>query len=162
MSCRLSGVKLAWLKKQNNGIVEPAQSPWAFPCLLFHKKGAEPGTSGDFFRLAVDFRRLNLISKPDQENRTVADIRWGFDKFLVDPQPLPEQALSSTDLDTIGSPLGAFSFNCLPLGVSVAPPRCAREMDAVLAPWLYKEAVACVDDILIAHRDKTQHCSDAN
>ena len=53
-----------WLKL---GIVEPSNSPWSSPVVLVPKKAINPEdpTEERRFRLCVDFRKLNTVTKTD-------------------------------------------------------------------------------------------------
>ena len=60
---RVNPVKLEAMKKEidsmlSNGIIEPSQSEWSFPCLLVAK-----GDGG--YRFCMDFRKVNLVTKAD-------------------------------------------------------------------------------------------------
>ncbi|GFX69463.1 uncharacterized protein TNCV_380491 [Trichonephila clavipes] len=45
------------------GMTIPIQSPYASPVVLRHKKNGLPSDSPEAFRFAIDYRKLNEITK---------------------------------------------------------------------------------------------------
>ena len=67
-----------------------------------------------------------------------------------------EQPVQHT-LVSFTSPLGSYSFLRLPLGIKPAAAIFSRELNSTLREWLYRDLVTFVDDVSMAHHDKTKH-----
>ena len=126
-------------------IIRPSQSPWASPVVLLTKKDAKP-------RFAIDFRRLNSITRKDayplpRVDQTLdslrgaswfssLDLRWGYWNI-----PLSKEAIPKTAFCVPGH--GLYEFLRLPFGLCNAP---ARVMDQLLPHDMTR---VYLDDVII-------------
>jgi Reverse transcriptase (RNA-dependent DNA polymerase) len=136
---RLDGVKLAaakaeFEKMEQDGVIRRSTSPWASPLHMVEK--ADGG-----WRPCGDFRRLNLVTKPDSyplpnmmdfsvkaEGCTVfsnIDLKKGY--FQI---PMHSEDIEKTAITT---PFGLFEFNRMPFGLRDAGCTFQRLMDRALA-----------------------------
>ncbi|XP_064479068.1 uncharacterized protein LOC135392282 [Ornithodoros turicata] len=132
------------------GIVVDSTSPYASPILLVRKR------TGDY-RLCVDYRALNRITKPDryplpliddQLERlkgqcyfTSLDLASGYYQIKMTSESQPKTAFVTPD--------GYYEFVRMPFGLSNAPAVFQRMVNSVLGPLRYSIALAYMDDILI-------------
>ena len=132
------------------GIVVDANSPYSSPILLVKKK------TGDY-RLCVDYRALNKITKKDKyplpliddqlerlsgnQYFTTLDLAMGY--YQV---PLEED---SQDCTAFTTPDGQYKFTRVPFGLVNASAVFQRVINTALGPLRYSVAMAFMDDLLI-------------
>ena len=164
---QVSRDKLNQLLKDN--VVEPSRSPWAAAVVITPKKS--PGQ----WRFAIDYRRLNDVTKfdaypmPRVDNGlellngathfTSLDLASGFHQVRIDD--------ASKELTAFLTPEGLFQFTRMPFGLKCAPATFQRLMDIVLAGLTWRSCMVYLDDILIftsgtfnAHLDAIQKVLD--
>lgn len=128
-------------KMHNAGVIQPSQSPWAFPVVLVRKKD---GTT----RFCVDYRALNKITKKDSYPlpriedildglqgslfRSTFDLVSGYWQIPVDPADIEKTAFTTR--------AGTWEFTVMPFGLTNAPATFQRDMDMVLSglTWVSK------------------------
>jgi hypothetical protein len=158
---RLDGEKLAaaraeFEKMEADGVVRRSTSPWASPLHMVEK--ADGG-----WRPCGDFRRLNLVTKPDSyplpnmmdfaakaEGCTVfskIDLRKGY--FQI---PMHSADIEKTAITT---PFGLFEFTRMPFGLRNAGCTFQRLMDRALAGL--NNAFWYLDDIIVASKSVQEH-----
>jgi hypothetical protein len=125
---------------------------WVAPIVMVRKKG---GT----WRMAVDYRYLNLHMRPDAYPIPVIadvyaqlsgatlfstiDLNWGFWNVRLHPQSQP-----FTGFVVPGK--GVFMWHVLPFGIKVAPSEFQRAIEKALRPVLNRaEAHVYIDDTVI-------------
>lgn len=141
-------------------IIEPSTSPWASPVVLVKKK------NGDF-RFAVDYRRLNRVTRPmsfplprpddvydtigesHAQVFTVLDLASGFWQIPLDRDSRAKTAFTSHS--------GNYQFKKLPFGLMNAPVSFQMVMTQVLRGLTWKFALVYVDDIIIFSPDFDTH-----
>ena len=135
----------------NSGTVEPSRSPWAAAVVITPKKA-----SGQW-RFAIDYRRLNDVTKFDaypmaRADRglellngctffTTIDLASGFHQVQMEE--------TSKELTAFLTQEGLFQFTRMPFGLKCAPATFQRLMDIVLAGLTWRQCLVYLDDILI-------------
>ena len=146
-----------------NNIIEPTKSPWNAPILLVRKK---MDASGEMkWRLVVDYRKLNEITKDDayplpnideildQLGRsvyfTLVDLSSGYHQVLVDEKDKDKTAFST--------PFGHFNFLRMPFGLKSDPATFQRIMDTILCGLQGETLFLYIDDGVIYARSLLEH-----
>lgn len=146
-------------------VIEPTDSPWAFPLVVVPKKG--PGGEFKSIRVCADLRKLNAICKKKSYHfTTLEEIFEALGAFhegaisgeiymhLLDFQTGFWQIGLSPDAArkcSIATPVGHFSFTRMPFGYIHAPLYFCKLMAEVLKELLGKYVQIFVDDCLIWH-----------
>jgi len=81
--------------------------------------------------------------------RSTLDIRWGYHNLLLDE--------AAQQVMTFTTPLGSYSYQRLPFGLATAGALFQRYMNRVLDRWLWREAVAVVDDVVMGSDTVEDH-----
>ncbi|GFW65959.1 hypothetical protein TNCV_587851 [Trichonephila clavipes] len=123
--------------KEDNII--PIQSPYASPVVLYKKKNGLLPDNSEAYRFAVDYRKLNVITKYPRyplpliedlitniPNTTITrslDLRSGYFQLVVNP------------IKTIFvTKNGIYAFTRMPFGLSEAAPNFQKPIDTILKP----------------------------
>ena len=109
----------------DKGWLSPSDSEWAAPILIIKKPGTYEDGSSKGFRFVSDFRKLNEVVKPLQHHMpdltemweklrdanyiSVCDMKHGFWNA-----PISE---ASRKYVSVNTPWGAYSYNCVPMGL---------------------------------------------
>lgn len=141
-------------------IVEESNSPFASPVVLVKKKG------GKEFRLAVDYRNLNAITRTKEiyPLPLIEDCLSGLygskyyttlDCFNAYFQiPLTENAKEKTAFVTTE---GHYQFNVLPFGLTNGPSTFAKLGNKIFRKLKNKSVIIYLDDIIIHSEDFDSH-----
>lgn len=140
------------------GLIRPTSSPWASAPVLVPKK------SGGY-RLAVDYRRLNKITKTPTwpmartdwllaqlgkaEWFSTIDLSQGFFQIPVAPNDIQKTAFLCHR--------GKFEFVRMPFGVSGGPATFQKTMDKVFSTYLHDFCLTFLDDIIIYSKSLDDH-----
>jgi len=132
-------VPAAWQEEirhevQSMDVIEPSDSPWAFPIVVVRKKDGA-------LRLCIDYRKLNAVTQDDvyQMPRaeellerlgqasfiTTLDLTKGYYQVPVSPEDRDKTAFTT--------PYGKYRFKTMPFGLKGAPTTFQRLMDRVLS-----------------------------
>jgi len=150
-------------KLEEDGIIQPSESPWNAPLVVVPKK---PDASGNpQFRVCVDFRRLNQLTIGDafpitrideifdQLGRsryyTTLDLASGYHQVPIRPQDR-EKTGFLTDK-------GHFEFIRMPFGLSRAPSTFQHLMNAAITGLNGIKAFVYLDDLIIYAANLTEH-----
>jgi hypothetical protein len=144
-------------------IVSPTGSPYNSRAVLVKKK------EEDEYRLCIDFRDLNRITKPLSFNlpllEDLTDTLYGNIIFsTIDMKAgyysveLSEKSKHYTAFQVEGRP--RYAFNKTPMGLKNASAAFLRMMGIMLGDSLYDTCVAFTDDIIIASKNPEQHLKD--
>lgn len=140
------------------GVVERSNSPWGFPVVLVPKKD-------DTYRLCVDYRRLNEITKKDAyplpsisslvsnlggaKYFTTLDASRGYFQVEMDERDKEKSAFTCHR--------GLFQFRRMSFGLVGAPATYQRLMDRVLGDAKWQHALAYLDDIVVYSKTFEEH-----
>jgi hypothetical protein len=162
---RLSPTELKALKKMLDelltiGFIRPSSSAYGAPVLFVPKPD---GT----LRMVLDYRELNAQTVKDryplprdqdlfdqlQVNQarilSSLDLLYGYWQVLMHPDDIHKTA--------IRTPLGAYEYVVMPMGLTNAPATFQRMMEAVLRPFLTEFCMVYLDDIIIYSRTPEEH-----
>ena len=160
---RLAPSELKILKEQldemlQKGFIRPSDSEYGAPVLFAPKPDGS-------LRLCLDYRELNSITIKDRyplprdsdlfdqlaEAKVVSsmDLLYGYWQTLIAPEDIHKTA--------IRTPLGAYEFIVMPMGLCNAPSTFQRMMESVLRPYLTKCCMVYLDDIIIYSKSHEEH-----
>jgi transposase InsO family protein len=142
----------------HQGIIEPAQSPWASNIVLVKKKDGS-------LRMCVDYRQVNSVTKKDAYPlpRTDAcldamsgsvwfstfDLRQSYHQVPLNP--------ADSDKTAFICRRGMFRYRTMPFGLSNAGATFQRLMDVVLSGLNMFVCLVYLDDIIVYSSDLSQH-----
>jgi transposase InsO family protein len=140
------------------GIIEPAQSPWASNVVIVMKKD---GTT----RCCVDYRQVNNLTRKDAYPlpRTddcldaLAGARWFTTLDLRSSYHQIEMEYSDADKTAFICREGSFRYRTMPFGLSNAGATFQRLMDILMVGLKFESIIVYLDDILIYSYDLNQH-----
>ena len=150
-------------KLQQQGSVRPSSSPWASPIVLVRKKDGS-------IRPCVDYRRLNLVTKPDAFPlpRTedcldamagsvlfsTLDITSAYNQIPVRKEDIPKTAFITK--------YGFFEYTTMPFGLCNAPATFQRVMELALRGLQWSSCLIYLDDIIIFGKNLAEHMARLN
>ncbi|UYV76724.1 K02A2.6-like, partial [Cordylochernes scorpioides] len=145
-------------KMLKQGIIEPTDSPWSSPVVLVEKKD---GT----WRLCVDYRRLNKITRKDvyplpriddtldslrgASIFSTMDLKSGYWQIEVDEADREKTAFVTPDR--------LFEFRVMPFGLCNAPATFERIMDNLLRGLEWTICLCYLDDIIEFSKTMDEH-----
>lgn len=146
------------------GIIKPSKSPWNAPVLCIPKKTLD-AEGNKKYRIVVDFRALNLITKPfvypiplideildnlgDSVYFSTLDLKSGFYQVPIHPRDAAKTAFST--------PLGHFEFTRMPMGLRNSPSTFQKLMNTILYELEDVKAIVYLDDIIIFGKTIEEH-----
>ncbi|GFT51350.1 retrovirus-related Pol polyprotein from transposon 17.6 [Trichonephila clavipes] len=122
------------------GSIRPIQSPYASPVVLTRKNNGLPPYSPEAYRFAIDYRKLNAITK----NR---DIHYR-------PKVIEKTAFITRN--------GTFAFLRMPFGLSGAAPNFQKAIDIILKPVIGRFVMVYMDDVIITSPSFNEHIDHLN
>ena len=151
---------LKWMKHH---VVEPAQSPWAFPLVPVKKKTASG--EGYAIRWCIDYRKLNAVTVPDayaigDPNHNLAQLARSTVFSTIDASGAFHQISieeDKRDLTAFSTPFGQYRFRQMPFGVINGPSTYARLISRVLEGIPPSIALGYIDDVLVHARTLDEH-----
>jgi hypothetical protein len=145
-------------KMLKDGIVEPAEGPWASPIVLVKKKDGST-------RFCIDYRKLNDLTRKDAypipriddtldmlsgaKYFSTLDLASGYWQV-----PVAEEDKEKTAFSTH---IGLFQFNRMPFGLCNAPSTFERLMEQVLKGLQWQVCLLYLDDIIIFSHNLNDH-----
>ena len=140
------------------GVIEPASSPWASNIVLVRKKDGS-------YRCCVDYRRLNSVTRKDAyplpridscldamasaQWFSMFDLRSAYHQVLVNPE--------DSDKTAFICPRGMYKFRTVPFGLCNAGATFQRLMDVVMSGLHFQVCLVYLDDIIIFSETTDQH-----
>ncbi len=156
--------QIAQLLKEN--IIEVSDSEWRSSCFLVRKKDINPN-SPPRFRLVIDYRRLNALTKPvfypmptfdqlaDNLSETKAtifsslDLKSAYHQLLIHPD--------SRDYTTFSTGRACYRWRRLCFGLAYSPFTFSKALARALSPLGQKYVNNYLDDVIVASRDAKSH-----
>ncbi|GFX87757.1 retrovirus-related Pol polyprotein from transposon 297 [Trichonephila clavipes] len=147
------------------GTIIPIQSPYASPVVLCRKNNGLPPDNPEAYRFAVDYRKLNAITKypryplsliddlimniPYTTMMSALDLRSGHFQLAINPSDIVKTAFVTKN--------GTYAFRRMPFGLSGAAFNFQKEIDIILKPVIGKFVNVYMDDVIILSPSFTQH-----
>ncbi|GFW49903.1 retrovirus-related Pol polyprotein from transposon opus [Trichonephila clavipes] len=157
-------------KVLRDGKICPINSPYASPVVLTRKKNDLPPDSPEANRFAIDYRKLNGITKypryplpviddlltniPHTGVMSTLDLRNGYFQLAISPKDIEKTAFITRN--------GTFAFLRMPFGLSGAAPNFQKAIDIILKPVIGRFVLVYMDDIIItspSFKDHLDHLS---
>ncbi|GFY30378.1 retrovirus-related Pol polyprotein from transposon 297 [Trichonephila clavipes] len=145
-------------KMLKEGTIIPIQSPYASPVVLCRKKNGLPPDNPDAYRFAVDYRKLNAITKypryplpliddlimniPHTGIMSALDLRSGYFQIAVNPSDIVKTAFVTKN--------GTYAFHRMRFGLSGVAPNFQQAIDIILKPVIGKFVNVYMDDVIIS------------
>ncbi|GFW27023.1 retrovirus-related Pol polyprotein from transposon opus [Trichonephila clavipes] len=133
--------------------------------MLCRKNNRLPSDNPEDYRFAVDYRKLNEITKypryplpliddlimniPHTGIMSVLDLRLGYFQMAVNPSDIVKTAFVTKN-DT-------YAFRRMPFGLSWVAPDFQKAIDIILKPVIGKFVNVYIDDVIISSPSFTQH-----
>jgi len=143
---------------QQQGVIEPSNSPWASPVVLVCKKDRS-------LQFCIDYRKLNKVTRKDSSTLprvndlldSLSDAQWfstlnlrsGYWQVEIDPGDREKAAFSTQN--------GLFQFRVMPFGLCNAPSTFQRLMELVLAGLSWEVCLVYLDDMVIFGHTWEEH-----
>ncbi|GFS52332.1 transposon Tf2-9 polyprotein [Trichonephila clavipes] len=148
-----------------DGTICPINSPYASPVVLTRKKNDLPPDSQEAYRFAIDYRKLNGITKypryplpviddlltniPHTNVMSTLDLRSGYFQLAISPRDIEKTAFITRN--------GTFAFLRMPFGLSGAAPNFQRAIDTILKPVIGRFVLVYMDDVIITSPSFKDH-----
>ncbi|GFT55820.1 retrovirus-related Pol polyprotein from transposon 297 [Trichonephila clavipes] len=152
-------------KMLRDGTICPINSPYASPVVLTRKKNDLPSDSPEAYRFAIDYRKLNGITKypryplpviddlltniPHTNVMSTLDLRSGYFQLAISPKDTEKTAFITRN--------GTFAFLRMPFGLSGAAPNFQRAIDIILQPVIGRFVSVYMDDYIITSPSFKDH-----
>jgi len=144
----------------DQGVVEPATSPWASNLVLVRKKDGS-------YRCCVDYRPLNAVTRKDAYPLpridvcldamasakwfSIFDLRSAYHQAMVNP--------ADSDKTAFICHRGMYKFRRMPFGLCNSGATFQRLMDIVMSGLHFQVCLIYLDDIIIFSETTDQHLS---
>ncbi|GFX28013.1 retrovirus-related Pol polyprotein from transposon opus [Trichonephila clavipes] len=152
-------------KMLRDGTICPINSPYASPVVLTRKNNELPPDSPEAYRFAIDYRKLNAITKypryplpviddlltniPHTNVMSTLDLRSGYFQLAISPKDIEKTAFITRN--------GTFAFLRMPFGLSGAAPNFQRAIDIILQPVIGRFVSVYMDDVIITSPSFKDH-----
>ncbi|GFV70926.1 retrovirus-related Pol polyprotein from transposon 297 [Trichonephila clavipes] len=150
-------------KMLKEGTIIPIQSPNALPVVLCRKKNGLPPNNPEAYRFAVDYRKLNAITKyrrysliddlimniPHTTMMSALNLRSGYFQLALNHSDIVKTTFVTTN-DT-------YTFRRMPFGLSGAAPNFQKAIDIILKTVIGKFVNVYMDGVIISSPSFTQH-----
>ncbi|GFT19548.1 retrovirus-related Pol polyprotein from transposon 297 [Trichonephila clavipes] len=157
-------------KMLRDGTICPFNSPYASPVVLTRKKNDLPPDSPEAYRFAIDYRKLNVITKypryplpviddlltniPHTGVMSTLDLRSGYFQLAISPKDIEKTAFITGN--------GTFAFLRMPFGLSGAAPNFRKAIGIILKPVIERFVLVYMDDVMITSLSFKDHLDHLN
>ncbi|GFU93454.1 retrovirus-related Pol polyprotein from transposon 297 [Trichonephila clavipes] len=157
-------------KMLREGTIRPIQSPYASPVVLTRKNNGLPPDSPKAYRFAIDYRKLNAITKypryplpviddlitniPHTGVMSTLDLKSGYFQLAISPKDIEKTAFITRN--------GTFAFLRMPFGLSGAAPNFQKAIDIILKPVIGRFVSVYMDDVIITSPSFNEHLDHLN
>ncbi|GFX77511.1 retrovirus-related Pol polyprotein from transposon 297 [Trichonephila clavipes] len=157
-------------KMLRDGTICPINSPYASPVVLTRKKNDLPPDSPEAYRFAIDYRKLNGITKypryplpviddlltniPHTGVMSTLDLRSGFFQLAISPKDIEKTVFITRN--------GIFTFLRTLFGLSGAVPNFQKAIDIILKPVIGRFVSVYMDDVIITSPSFKDHLDHLN
>ena len=144
-------------------VIRPSQSPWASPIVMVPKKDGS-------VRLCIDFRRVNTVTVKDafplprvedlleatrgKKWYTTLDAASGYWQIAMEKSSIAKTAFTCCE--------GLFEWVVMPFGLCNAPATFQRAMQEILGPYLWRNVLVYIDDIIVYSESFEAHLQDVD
>ncbi|GFW20727.1 retrovirus-related Pol polyprotein from transposon 297 [Trichonephila clavipes] len=157
-------------KMLQEGRIRPIQSPYASPVVLTRKNTGLPPDSPEAYRFAIDYRKLNAITKyPRYPLLMIDDIitnipHTGVMSTLDLKSRYFQSAISPKDIEktTFITRNGTFAFLRMSFGLSGATPNFQKAIDIILKLVIGRFVSVYMDDVIITSPSFNEHLDHLN
>ncbi|GFW50454.1 retrovirus-related Pol polyprotein from transposon 17.6 [Trichonephila clavipes] len=153
-----------------DGTICPINSPYASPVVLTRKKNDLPPDSPEAYSFAIDYRKLNGITKyhryplpviddlltniPHTGVMSTLDLRSGFFQLAISPKDIEKTAFITRN--------GTFAFLRMPFRLSGVAPNFQKAIDIILKPVIGRFVSVYMDDVIITSPSFKDHLDHLN
>ncbi|GFW03509.1 retrovirus-related Pol polyprotein from transposon 297 [Trichonephila clavipes] len=157
-------------KMLQEGKNQPIQSPFASPVVLTLKNNCLPPNSPEAYRLAIDYRKLDAITKHPRYPLPVIDdpitniphtdimstlyLKSGYFQLAISPNDIEKTTFITRN--------GTFAFLRMPFRLSGAAPNFQKAIGIILKPILGSFMMCYMDDITITSPSFNEHFDHLN
>ncbi|GFU78811.1 retrovirus-related Pol polyprotein from transposon 297 [Trichonephila clavipes] len=147
--------------------IRPIQSPYASPVVLTRKNN---DLSPEAYRFAIDYRKLNAITKypryplpviddlitsiPHTGVMSTLDLKSGYFQLAISRKDIEKTAFITRN--------GTFAFLRMPFGLSAAVPNFQKAIDIILKPVIGRFVMVYMDDVIITSPSFNEHIDHLN
>ncbi|GFW30899.1 retrovirus-related Pol polyprotein from transposon 17.6 [Trichonephila clavipes] len=149
-----------------DGTICPINSPYASPVVLTRKNNDLPPDSPEAYRFAIDYRKLNAITKypryplpviddlltniPHTNVMSTLDLRSGYFQLAISPKDIEKTAFITRN--------GTFAFLRMPFwSFWGGAPNFQRAIDIILQPVIGRFVSVYMDDVIITSPSFKDH-----
>ncbi|GFX12335.1 retrovirus-related Pol polyprotein from transposon 17.6 [Trichonephila clavipes] len=146
--------------------IRPIQSPYASPIVLTRKNNDLPPDSPELYRIPIDYRKLNAITKyplypllviddlitniPHSGVMSTLDLKSDiYFQFAISPIDIEKTAFITFN--------GTFAFLGMPFGLSGAAPNFQKAIDIILKPVIGRFVLVYMDDVIFTSPSLNEH-----
>ncbi|GFX08621.1 retrovirus-related Pol polyprotein from transposon 297 [Trichonephila clavipes] len=157
-------------KMLQEGKIRPIQSPYASPVVLTRKNNDLPSDSPEAYRFAIDYRKLNAITKyprhllpvikdlitniPHTGVMSTLDLKSGYFQLAISPKDIEKTAFITRN--------GTFAFLRMPFGLSGVAPNFQKAIDIIFKPVIGRLVMVYMDGIIITSPSFNEHIDHLN
>ncbi|GFW67785.1 retrovirus-related Pol polyprotein from transposon 297 [Trichonephila clavipes] len=152
------------------GKLRPIQSPYASPVVLMRKNNGLPPDSPETYRFAIDYRKLNAITKylryplpviddlikniPHTGIMSTLDLKCGYFQLAISPKDIEKTAFITRH--------GTLAFLRMPFGLSGAASNFQKAIDIILKTVIGRFVMVYMDDVIITSPSFHEHIDHLN
>ncbi|GFT38217.1 retrovirus-related Pol polyprotein from transposon 297 [Trichonephila clavipes] len=152
------------------GKIRPIHSPYSSPVVLTRKNNGLPPDSPEAYRFAIDYRKLNAITKypryllteiddlitniPHTGIMSTLDLKSGYFQLAISPKYIEKTAFITRN--------GTYAFLRMPFGLSGAASKFQKAIDIILKPVIGRFVMVYMDDVIITSPSFNEHIDHLN